>query len=38
MGALPTLRAAVDPGARGGQYYGPWRFYATTWLSNCSAI
>ena len=23
MGALPTLRAAVDPTARGGQYYGP---------------
>lgn len=23
MGALPTLRAATDPDARGGQYYGP---------------
>jgi NAD(P)-dependent dehydrogenase (short-subunit alcohol dehydrogenase family) len=23
MGALPTLRAAVDPHASGGQYYGP---------------
>jgi len=23
MGALPTLRAALDPGARGGEYYGP---------------
>jgi NAD(P)-dependent dehydrogenase (short-subunit alcohol dehydrogenase family) len=23
MGALPTLRAATDPGIRGGQYYGP---------------
>lgn len=23
MGALPTLRAAVDPDARGGEYYGP---------------
>ena len=23
MGALATLRAAVDPGARGGEYYGP---------------
>ncbi|XXT24173.1 hypothetical protein WME94_21775 [Sorangium sp. So ce429] len=23
MGALPTLRAAGDPGARGGEYYGP---------------
>jgi NAD(P)-dependent dehydrogenase (short-subunit alcohol dehydrogenase family) len=23
MGALPTIRAAVDPDAEGGQYYGP---------------
>lgn len=23
MGALPTLRAALDPGARNGEYYGP---------------
>jgi hypothetical protein len=23
MGALPTLRAATDPDAEGGQYYGP---------------
>ena len=23
MGALPILRAAVDPDARGGQYFGP---------------
>ncbi len=23
MGALPSLRAATDPNARGGQYYGP---------------
>ena len=23
MGALPTLRAAADPDARGGEYYGP---------------
>ena len=23
MGALPTLRAASDPGVLGGQYYGP---------------
>jgi hypothetical protein len=23
MGALPTLRAAVDPAAVGGEYYGP---------------
>jgi NAD(P)-dependent dehydrogenase (short-subunit alcohol dehydrogenase family) len=23
MGALPTLRAAVDPAVRGGEYYGP---------------
>jgi NAD(P)-dependent dehydrogenase (short-subunit alcohol dehydrogenase family) len=27
MGALPTLRAATDPGALGGQYYGPDGFY-----------
>ena len=26
MGALPILRAATDPGALGGQYYGPGRF------------
>jgi NAD(P)-dependent dehydrogenase (short-subunit alcohol dehydrogenase family) len=25
MGALPELRAATDPSARGGQYYGPRR-------------
>jgi NAD(P)-dependent dehydrogenase (short-subunit alcohol dehydrogenase family) len=23
MGALPTIRAAVDPDAKGGEYYGP---------------
>jgi len=23
MGALPQIRAAVDPGVTGGQYYGP---------------
>ena len=23
QGALPTLRAATDPEARGGEYYGP---------------
>ncbi|MEM7018117.1 MAG: oxidoreductase, partial [Pseudomonadota bacterium] len=23
MGALPTLRAATDPGVKGAQYYGP---------------
>jgi hypothetical protein len=23
MGALPSLRAATDPDAKGGQYYGP---------------
>jgi hypothetical protein len=23
MGALPVLRAATDPAARGGEYYGP---------------
>jgi len=27
MGALPTLRAAVDPQASGGDYYGPKGFY-----------
>jgi len=28
MGALPTLRAAVDPSAKGGEFYGPpGRFY-----------
>jgi len=26
MGALPTLRAAADPGVLGGQYYGPGGF------------
>jgi hypothetical protein len=25
MGALPELRAATDPAARGGQYFGPRR-------------
>lgn len=25
-GALPTVRAAIDPGARGGEYYGPGGF------------
>ncbi len=29
MGALPTLRAATDPGAVGGQYYGPDGFAET---------
>ncbi|MFT7602113.1 MAG: NAD(P)-dependent dehydrogenase (short-subunit alcohol dehydrogenase family) [Acidimicrobiales bacterium] len=29
-GALPTLRAAVDPAAEGGQYYGPLRRKETT--------
>ncbi len=27
MGALPTLRAATDPGVLGGQYYGPGRIF-----------
>ena len=26
MGALPTLRAATDPGVRGGEYFGPGGF------------
>jgi NAD(P)-dependent dehydrogenase (short-subunit alcohol dehydrogenase family) len=30
MGALPTLRAATDPAARGGQYYGPDGFFEFT--------
>src|SRR5215813_8354575 len=29
MGALPMLRAATDPGAAGGQYYGPGRLFGT---------
>jgi NAD(P)-dependent dehydrogenase (short-subunit alcohol dehydrogenase family) len=29
MGALPTLRAATDPSAAGGQYYGPDGFMET---------
>ncbi|MFE6621104.1 oxidoreductase [Streptomyces sp. NPDC057740] len=29
MGALPTLRAAADPAASGGQYYGPARMGGT---------
>jgi NAD(P)-dependent dehydrogenase (short-subunit alcohol dehydrogenase family) len=29
MGALPTLRAAVDPSAQGGEYYGPRRRFYT---------
>lgn len=29
MGALPTLRAATDRDARGGQYYGPDDFMET---------
>jgi NAD(P)-dependent dehydrogenase (short-subunit alcohol dehydrogenase family) len=27
QGALPTLRAATDPGARAGDYFGPRRFF-----------
>jgi NAD(P)-dependent dehydrogenase (short-subunit alcohol dehydrogenase family) len=30
MGALPTLRAAVDPAASGGEYYGPGGFMEQT--------
>jgi NAD(P)-dependent dehydrogenase (short-subunit alcohol dehydrogenase family) len=29
MGALPTLRAATDPGVQNGQYYGPDGFHET---------
>ncbi|WFE97627.1 oxidoreductase [Micromonospora sp. WMMD987] len=28
-GALPQLRAATDPGVRGGQFFGPARFFQT---------
>jgi len=28
-GALPTLRAAVDPSVRGGEYFGPSRLFGT---------
>ena len=39
MGALPTLRAATDPGVLGGQYYGPggfaeWRGHPKVVASN----
>jgi hypothetical protein len=30
MGALPVLRAATDPGARGGAFYGPGRILGLT--------
>jgi NAD(P)-dependent dehydrogenase (short-subunit alcohol dehydrogenase family) len=29
MGALPALRAATDPAAVGGEFYGPWRRFDT---------
>jgi hypothetical protein len=29
MGALPTIRAAVDPSVTGGQYFGPGGFLET---------
>jgi NAD(P)-dependent dehydrogenase (short-subunit alcohol dehydrogenase family) len=42
MGALPTLRAAVDPGVKGGQYYGPrgrseWGGYPVIVQSNSAS-
>jgi NAD(P)-dependent dehydrogenase (short-subunit alcohol dehydrogenase family) len=42
MGALPTIRAAVDPSARGGQYYGPdgpreWRGYPVVVQSSTAS-
>jgi NAD(P)-dependent dehydrogenase (short-subunit alcohol dehydrogenase family) len=42
MGALPTLRAATDPGVLGGQYFGPDGFaeqrgYATLVSSNAAS-
>ncbi len=30
QGALPSLRAATDPAAQGGEYYGPGRFHEYT--------
>jgi hypothetical protein len=30
MGALPTLRAALDPDAQGGDYFGPGGFLQLT--------
>ena len=30
MGALPTMRAAVDPNVKGGDYYGPDGFMGMT--------
>jgi hypothetical protein len=32
MGALPTLRAATDPSAQGGQYFGPRRYGLRRWF------
>ena len=34
MGALPTIRAAVDPNVTGGQYFGPDGSKGTAWLSG----
>ena len=38
MGALPALRAATDPGAVGGEFYGPRRRYDTGYPARVSSI
>ena len=38
MGALPTLRAATDPGVLGGQYYGPRGFFGTRGYPELAAL
>jgi NAD(P)-dependent dehydrogenase (short-subunit alcohol dehydrogenase family) len=38
MGALPALRAATDPGAVGGEFYGPHRRYDTGYPARVSSI
>jgi len=39
MGALPTLRAATDPSARGGEYYGPHRYgLRRRFYTGCPAV
>jgi len=36
MGALPTLRAAYDKEAHGGEYYGPRRVHGTARIPRAS--
>lgn len=43
LGALPQLRAAVDPASKGGEYYGPdgkgeWRGYPVIVKSNAASL